>query len=262
MHGVCRDELGPHGAVVPKGITMVNGVPCATDSLAVHEGIMEIFEELRTGHTVNHPRAHLNVLLSQITNNIQHKVRERMKQSKIKIPSKYDSTNNHQKFYTWLDSVLDWLRAYNVCGPEADRYQLVYLRQHLSGEAKSWYAQEIDHRDNGRDISFAEAMCRLHERFVHSSTAARATEEFMCCQYCTQTGVESFAAELLRRTWEMIYYPYELNLRLFNGLPDNIHSNLRTFRGITPEYNTWSEILKNTSTDHLNQSQLKQLEPI
>lgn len=48
MHRVRGDELGPHGAVVPKGITMVNGVPCATDSQAIHEGIMEIFEELRT----------------------------------------------------------------------------------------------------------------------------------------------------------------------------------------------------------------------
>ncbi|TFK80240.1 hypothetical protein K466DRAFT_445464, partial [Polyporus arcularius HHB13444] len=103
---------------------------------------------------------------------------EGMKHPKIEVPAKYGGANSHQLFYTWLDGVLDWMRAYNICGPDADQHRLIYLRQHLKGDADDWYAQEIDHPDNLETPSFEPAVCKLHDRFVHLSMAAKATEEF------------------------------------------------------------------------------------
>ncbi|KAI1788257.1 hypothetical protein LXA43DRAFT_846194, partial [Ganoderma leucocontextum] len=100
------------------------------------------------------------------------------KQPKIEMPEKYAGANDHQEFYRWLDGILNWLRSYNLCGPDADAHRLQYLRQHLTKEAADWYARDVDHPSAEVRPTFEDMICALHTRFVHSNTAAKATEDF------------------------------------------------------------------------------------
>ncbi|KAI1782381.1 hypothetical protein LXA43DRAFT_868207, partial [Ganoderma leucocontextum] len=103
---------------------------------------------------------------------------EGAKQPKIEMPEKYAGSSDHQVFYRWLDGVLNWMRAYNLCGPNADLHRLRYLRQHLTKDAEEWYTREVDHPSITVIPMFEDAICAMHVRFIHSNTAAKATEEF------------------------------------------------------------------------------------
>ena len=204
----------------------------------------------RNGAPVN---PHLDGLLRQVILNIHHKVGqprpplpEGAKQPKIEMPDKYSGTNDHQEFYRWLDGVLIWMRAYNLCGPDADAHRIQYLRQHLSKEAAEWYTQEVDHPSVETIPTFEDTVCAMHARFIHSNTAAKATEEFTHCTYSQRGGVEKFAEELKRRAKEMIAHPndYEMRIRLFHGLPKRMITDLQVHRGVSPEYCTWDTILE------------------
>ncbi|KAI0352840.1 hypothetical protein OH77DRAFT_1408264, partial [Trametes cingulata] len=124
-------------------------------------------------------------MLSQLLDNIRFKVGHLLpalppgvKQPKIEQPAKYDGSDDHNKFATWLDGYLTWLRAYNVCGRETDPLRVQYLRLYLTGKAEEWFTLCIDNPSLGYCPTFEEAICAMHRRFVHSSSAARATREF------------------------------------------------------------------------------------
>ena len=196
---------------------------------------------------------HLDGLLTQIIRNIRYKVGQALpplpdgaKQPKIEMPDKYSGTNDHQAFYRWLDGVLNWMRAYNLCGHDADFHRLRYLRQHLTKDAEEWYVREIDHPSIESIPSFEDVICAMHARFIHSNTAAKATEAFVRCTYSHRAGVEKFAEDLKQRAAEMIEHlsQYEMRRRLFYGLTETMTRDLRVYRGISPEYCNWETILE------------------
>ena len=43
---------------------------------------------------------------------------------------------------------------------------------------------------------FKDTVCTMHNRFIHSNTAAKATKEFACCAYTQHGGIEKFAKAL------------------------------------------------------------------
>lgn len=124
------------------------------------------------------------------------------------------------------------MRAYNICGPDADAHRIQCLRQHLSKEAAEWYTQEVDHPSIESSLTFEDTVCAMHARFIHANTAARATEEFAHCAYTPRGGVEKFAESLKRRAKEMIVHPndYEMRFRLFHGLPKHMVDDLQISR--------------------------------
>ena len=168
------------------------------------------------------------------------------KQPKVEMPDKYSGANDHQEFYQWLDGVLNWMRSYNLCGPDADAHRLQYLRQHLSKEAADWYTQDVDHPSATASPMFEDTICALHTQFVHSNTAAKATEDFAHCTYSYRGGVEKFAEELKQRAKEMIVHPneYEMRVRLITGLPKQMAYHMQVHRGLSAEYCSWGTILE------------------
>ncbi|KAL1940905.1 hypothetical protein VTO73DRAFT_7541 [Trametes versicolor] len=197
---------------------------------------------------------HRDVMLSQICDNIQYKVGYRLpplpegvKFPKIEAPGKYSGENDHDTFYIWLDGYLTWLRAYNMCGPETDRTRVFYLRQLLLGHAEEWFTQSVDNPALGYRPSFVETICAMHRRFVHSSTAAKATRDFDKCAYKASEGIDAFYADMMRFASRMVESPtdYALRLKIVDGLPQEIYRILTIDRNINPEQCTLDEIVTN-----------------
>ncbi|KAI0661158.1 hypothetical protein C8Q70DRAFT_932215 [Cubamyces menziesii] len=226
----------PHDPVVPSSLVAPPGGVVAPNTTVVdYEG-------------------HRDVMLRQICDNILFKVGQRLpalpegvKHPKIDSPSKYAGENDHDTFYQWLDGYLTWLRAYNVCGPETDRTRVYYLRPYLKGQAEEWFTQSVDNPTLGYQPTFMETICAMHRRFVHSSTAAKATRDFNHCHYRVSEGVDAFYADLMKYASRMVEPPtdYAVRLKLVDGLPSDMYRILTIDRNINPEQCTVDEIITN-----------------
>ncbi|EIW63614.1 uncharacterized protein TRAVEDRAFT_17896 [Trametes versicolor FP-101664 SS1] len=221
-----------YGLPGPAGIT---DVPTAVNSVAVG--------------TVRYQDA----MLTQLCRNIRFKVGVRRpklpdgaKFPKIDGPGKYNGDNDHRVFYTWLDGYLSWLRAYNLCGDETDDERVRLMRTFLSGPAEEWFSQEVDHPSLSYHPGFEQAICAMHRRFVHASSAAKATQDFENVKYVASEGVDSFAANLRQAGQLMVVPPheYELARRFLNGLPTEIYNVVVVHRGLRSEYMPLADILE------------------
>ncbi|KAH9850684.1 hypothetical protein C2E23DRAFT_887297 [Lenzites betulinus] len=188
---------------------------------------------------------HQDALLVQLCRNIQFKVGhlrpklpDGVKQPKIDSPRKYKGDNDHKVFYLWLDDYLSWLRAYNLGGPDTDEDRVRLTRSYLEGEAEEWFAQTIDHPEVRYRPTFEETICAMHRRFVHATSAAKATQEYEAVKYVPATGVDGFVAALRDCARMMVVPPseYDITHRLVKGLPTDIYRMLVVHRGIQPEY--------------------------
>lgn len=197
---------------------------------------------------------HQDILLPAIIKLIEWRVGTTMtappgvKQPKIGEPEKFSGTSDHELFLRWLEKFLSWLRSHYLCGPDVDSTRLNLLGNFLSGSALEWYNADIDHPEanDGIPYSFEEAICHMHIRFVKTATAASAKVKFDEVRYNSTEGPEGLYYDL--KTWarRMIEYPgeYAMKVRLFRGLPVDIHNGLID-REITPEYSTLEDIRQN-----------------
>lgn len=203
------------------------------------------------GHVVDSD-GHREVMLVQICDNIRYKtgvmappLPPGVKHPKIEATGKYDGTDDHTTFYNWLDGYLTWLRAHNVCGPNTDQLRVNYLRTFLSGKAETWFTVCVDNPSLGYHPTFEETICAMHRRFVHSSSAAKATIDFEKCRYRAQDGIESYYAELMLYASRMVEPPdgYTIRRKLVDGLPVDVFRILTLDRNINAEEATVEEIL-------------------
>ncbi|KAI9069512.1 hypothetical protein FKP32DRAFT_1599861 [Trametes sanguinea] len=206
----------------------------------------DVIAEVAAGSTRYHES-----LLDQIRKNIEYKVGRRqpplpegVKQPKVENPGKYSGERDHDSFYRWLDGYLSWLRAYNLCGPETDDTRVQLLRTYVTGTAEEWFIQEVDHPDSSRRKSFTEVICDMHRRFVHASSAGKATLDYERCHYRPQDGVDAFLAELRKHAQRMIQRPseYDMKRKFVNSLPNDMYDILVVHRGLRPEFSTLEEL--------------------
>ncbi|KAH9847619.1 hypothetical protein C2E23DRAFT_889863 [Lenzites betulinus] len=196
---------------------------------------------------------HQDALLVQLCRNIHYKVGTRrprlpegVKQPKIENPSKYKGENDHKTFYAWLDEYLSWLRAYNLCGPETDDDRLRLTRMFLTGDAEQWFTHKVDHPAVDYHPTFEEAICAMHRRFVHASSAAKATQDYENVKYTASMGVDGFAAALLECAQMMVVPPveYDVARRFLRGVPSELYNQLVGQRGLRPEFVSLEVILQ------------------
>ncbi|KAJ7451194.1 hypothetical protein B0H11DRAFT_2289037 [Mycena galericulata] len=157
-------------------------------------------------------------------------------------PPKYRGDDDLDVFMKFVELHCTWLRSQMLCGydPSVDKYRLSILKGHLEGAALEWFMQTINspHFQSERELSFTDALCALHQRFVTSANAQRATRAFDAVRFDNQKGPDNFAESLLKRAHAMHHIPDEfiINQKFQAGLPQNIRYKLKVDREMTAEY--------------------------
>ncbi|KAK7035666.1 hypothetical protein R3P38DRAFT_2518397, partial [Favolaschia claudopus] len=135
---------------------------------------------------------------------------------KVAEPVKYSGEDDHDFFtVSFLEKLLAWFRAGNYGGPDLDTYRVVLLQSYLTDEAHRWYVSETEtyaRENDGASPEFADLICALHQRFVKSSTAQRATRAFDTVKYDASKGPEQLYTDLIDRGRRMVEPPSQLTL--------------------------------------------------
>ncbi|KAJ7868997.1 hypothetical protein B0H14DRAFT_3441019 [Mycena olivaceomarginata] len=161
---------------------------------------------------------------------------------KMDQPAKYKGDDDLDVFMRFVELHCTWLRSQMLCGydPSVDKYRLGILKSHLEGAALEWFIQSVNspHRAAERDITFTEALCALHQRFVTSANAQRATRAFDAVRFEASKGPDPFAEQLLKRAHTMHHVPDEfaLNHRFLPGLPREVRYKMKVDREMSAEY--------------------------
>ncbi|KAJ7688279.1 hypothetical protein B0H17DRAFT_1180624 [Mycena rosella] len=155
-----------------------------------------------------------------------------IKPPKVDAPAKYSGVDDLDAFMKFIEMICTWIRSQMLCGyePAIDNFRLTMLKTHLSGDALDWF---IETR-----MTFTDALCAMHQRFVTTSNAERATVAFDAVRYNDTTGPEGFAEALIKRANQMAHVPGEfvVNQRFLAGLPQTIRYKLRVNWQMTAEY--------------------------
>ncbi|KAJ7659580.1 hypothetical protein DFH06DRAFT_1130351 [Mycena polygramma] len=158
---------------------------------------------------------------------------------KTDSPPKYAGEDNLDVFLKFVELHCTWLRSQALCGyePAIDKYRITMLKSHLAGDALDWLMQLLNDDDHA-DLTYTEILCALHQRFITSANAQRATQAFDAVKYDHVAGPDSFAEQLLKRANLMNHVPDEfaINRRFLSGLPQPIRFRLRVDRQMTAEY--------------------------
>ncbi|KAJ6465195.1 hypothetical protein C8R47DRAFT_1079385 [Mycena vitilis] len=162
---------------------------------------------------------------------------------KTDSPPKYAGEDNLDVFLKFVELHCTWLRSQALCGyePAIDKYRITMLKSHLAGDALDWLMQLLNDEDHA-DLTYTEILCALHQRFITSANAQRATQAFDAVKYDHVAGPDSFAEQLLKRANLMNHVPDEfaINRRFLSGLPQPIRFRLRVDRQMTAEYTPFS----------------------
>ncbi|KAF7372297.1 Retrovirus-related Pol polyprotein from transposon 412 [Mycena venus] len=128
------------------------------------------------------------------------------------------------------DDDLDMLCGYD---PDVDKYRTSILKSHLEGPALEWFIQNISNppSDPVRELTFTDTLCALHQRFITSANAQRATRAFDQVRFNNATGPDDFAEQLLKRA----------NL-MHHDFPPNIRYKLKVDREMMAEYTPFASL--------------------
>ena len=97
------------------------------------------------------------------------------KNIKVNSPDPYNGENDHQKFETFLFSLLDTFVISNLCGDQCDRQRIIILGNCLKGEAEVFFREQVSRPMFmfGGDWTFSKAVCSLYVRAGGSCGAPR-----------------------------------------------------------------------------------------
>ncbi|KAJ7042868.1 hypothetical protein C8F04DRAFT_1251688 [Mycena alexandri] len=171
-----------------------------------------------------------------------------IKSPKVDAPTKYRGEDDVDTFMKFVEMLCTWLRAQMLCGhePSVDNFRLTMLKTHLADQALDWYIVSVNssHFASTGNMTFTDAVCALHRRFVTSSNAQRATRAFDAVRYEHAKGPDAFAEALIRRANQMNHVPDEfaMNRKFLAGLPQTIRYKLKVDRQMTAEYTPFEVI--------------------
>ncbi|KAJ6453275.1 hypothetical protein C8R47DRAFT_1229074 [Mycena vitilis] len=150
-------------------------------------------------------------------------------------PPKYKGEDDLDVFMKFIELHCTWLRSQMLCGydPAIDKYRITMLKSHLDGLALEWFILLLNETPR-RDLSFTETLCALHQRFITTANAQRATHAFDAVKYDNVLGPDAFAEQLLKRAKLMNHIPDEfaINRRFLSGLPQGIRFRCNADRGV------------------------------
>ncbi|KAJ6482239.1 hypothetical protein DFH09DRAFT_1107375 [Mycena vulgaris] len=167
---------------------------------------------------------------------------------KVDAPTKYAGADDVDIFMKFVEMLCTWLRSQLLGGyePVVDTFQLTMLKLYLIGPALDWFIQSVNsaHFAPSERMSFADALCALHRRFVTTANAQRATKAFDAVRYSDTAGPEAFAEALIKHANQMAHVPDEfmVNQRFLAGLPSTIRYKLRVDWEMSAEYTPFERL--------------------
>lgn len=134
---------------------------------------------------------------------------------KVALPEAYDGGSDLEAFENWLTQLVNWLRMYRLDEESVlmNEARINILSQALKGKAVSYFRQRMDdHRDNGTEWDFRDAILDIKDRFLHKSTALSAANKF---EQMTQGGrdVQSLLEDLRSESHRMVERPTDYAFR-------------------------------------------------
>ncbi|KAJ7601893.1 hypothetical protein DFH06DRAFT_1153311 [Mycena polygramma] len=150
-------------------------------------------------------------------------------------PPKYKGEDDLDVFMKFVELECTWLRAQMLCGYDrsVDKYCTSILKSHLEGDALDWFILTISnsHFIPDHELTFTDMLCALHQRFITSANAQRATRAFDAVRFDASTGPDKFAEALLKRAQLMRH---------------NIRYKIKVDKEMTAEFTPFS-ILRTTA---------------
>ncbi|KAJ6573748.1 hypothetical protein DFH09DRAFT_1078725 [Mycena vulgaris] len=173
---------------------------------------------------------------------------EDIRAPKVDAPTKYAGADDVDIFMKFVEMLCTWLRLQLLGGykPVVDTFRLTMLKLYLIGRALDWFIQSVNsaHFAPSEHMSFTDALCALHRRFVTTANAQRATKAFDAVRYSDTAGPEAFAEALIKCANQMAHVPdkFMVNQRFLAGLPSTIHYKLRVDRDMSAEYTPFERL--------------------
>ena len=163
---------------------------------------------------------------------------------KIQAPT-YSGEPSLDAFERFITNFLNFLKIYQLCSDDLDRYRIYILGTCLIKDANEWYAQTIDTNDeHALKWAFEDVVLALKARFVHKASSRDAAMNYDSLSQSTKTVMDYY--NLLRSySTHMIECPsgYDFSRRFTDGLNASIRKHVLEL-GITPEHSSMADLLR------------------
>ena len=138
---------------------------------------------------------------------------------KIQAPT-YSGEPSLDAFERFITNFLNFLKIYQLCSDDLDRYRIYILGTCLIKDANEWYTQTIDTNDeHALKWAFEDVVLALKARFVHKASSRDAATNYDLLSQSTKTVMDYY--NLLRSySTHMIECPsgYDFSRRFTDGL--------------------------------------------
>lgn len=163
------------------------------------------------------------------------------------MPKSYAGADDIEKFSTFLQGSLRWMKTVRMVGPEYDDDRVIIMGQMLTGIALEWYNQVVEspHRVQV-NWTFEELMCAIFQRFVHKANSQQAARRFDSIEYDASQGVSHLAMTIRKWGSRMTEMPTDYtNARKFmRKLPSTIRSRITSVATMTAETHSFDELVR------------------
>jgi Zinc knuckle len=166
---------------------------------------------------------------------------------KVEPPEQYDGKDDLIAWERWFDSLLTYFYLNRVVGPELDSQRVLLTGTRLTGNAATWFAQEITGASRAKKRwNFEDVICALFRRFLTEITAQKAVDAFYQVRYSRAKGALGFWNELVQASERMLNPPDRgtLKRQFLNGLPQDIVEATLKSRSINIELASPDEIIE------------------
>jgi hypothetical protein len=187
-----------------------------------------------------------------------------VKALKPSLPSPhYSGADDIEVFEVWLNRLLEYFATLHLVGPAHDRTRVRVSASALSGDAATWYYNNISSPSRlKRDWTFVEAMVGLHRRYIYADPNTLAMREFKNLAFDAEKGgVAGVYDRLMRAVERMTMQPDEMTMkrRFIAALPGNYPHSLTLIQGLRIEQHSFVEYYQGAINLERDMSALEEL---
>jgi hypothetical protein len=150
----------------------------------------------------------------------------------------YNGSRQMADLEKWLGSLVLYMEASRLGGPDMDSLRVLWVLQFLEGPAYDWFQRHVTSVMRRKvNWTFEEVITGLFDRFILPTSMQDASEQFYSTTYTQENGVQGFYDELLDHAQNMAEHPNERTIRdvFVRGLPARYRSKLFD-NGLNVEY--------------------------